>query len=151
MNYSRLRPATADRVPAPGLVKALQCFLTEKGLYAGKVTGTYDSATIAAANAWQQAHDFPVGQGWSRANWMSLLIDGRSSVLKYGSAGTAVRRLQRALDAASGSTQLPVTGVFDSATTIALKAWQERVGREVTGVAAGPTWAGLRAGQRSTS
>ena len=151
LGYPRLRPATTDRVSDPALVKALQCLLTEKGVYAGKVSGTYDGATMAAANTWQQAHGFPVSQGWSRANWMSLLVDGRSPVLKYGSAGTAVRRLQRALDAASGSTQLPVTGVFDSATTIALKAWQERVGREVTGVAAGPTWAGLRAGQRSTS
>ncbi len=35
-NYTALRPATADRTPDPVQVKALQCLLTEKGLYAGQ-------------------------------------------------------------------------------------------------------------------
>jgi len=79
---------------------------------------------------------------------MSLLIHGDARVLKFGSAGSEVRRLQRALNAASTRSNLPVTGVFGASTTTALRAWQDRVNVEVTGVAAGPTWQGLRAGRR---
>jgi hypothetical protein len=146
--YLGVRPATADRVSDPALVKALQCLLTEKGLYAGKLTGTYTAATQAAANAWQQAHGFPVRASWSRPNWMSLLIDGRAPVLKFGSAGAEVRRLQRALNAATRTAELPVDGVFGSGTTAALRTWQERVDLEVTGIASRPTWKAMRAGQR---
>jgi peptidoglycan hydrolase-like protein with peptidoglycan-binding domain len=89
-----------------------------------------------------------VADRWSRPNWMSLLIDGRASVLKVGSAGPEVRRLQRALNAASATANLPVDGVVGSATTAALRAWQSRAGVEVTGVAAGPSWQALRAGRR---
>ena len=146
--YLGVRPATDDRVSDPALVTALQCLLSEKGLYAGKLTGTYTAATQAAANAWQQAHGFPVSARWSRPNWMSLLIDGRAPVLKFGSAGAEVRRLQRALNAATRTAQLRVDGVFGSGTTAALRTWQERVDLEVTGIASGPTWRAMRAGKR---
>jgi hypothetical protein len=146
--YTALRPPTADRASDPVLVKALQCLLTEQGVYAGRLTGTYNRATLAAVNTWQESRGFPVAERWNRANWMSLLIHGDAAVLKFGSAGPEVRRLQRALNAASGKANLPVNGVFGSTTTTALRAWQERVGVEVTGVAAGPTWKGLRTGLR---
>ena len=37
---------------------------------------------------------------WQRKHWMALLAAGARPVLKFGSAGEAVRRLQRALNAA---------------------------------------------------
>jgi hypothetical protein len=147
-SYGPLRPPTADSASDPVLVKALQCLLKEKGVYAGRLTGTYNRGTVAAVNTWQEARGFPVGERWTRANWMSLLIHGDARVLKFGSAGSEVRRLQRALNAASTRSNLPVTGVFGASTTTALRAWQDRVNVEVTGVAAGPTWQGLRAGRR---
>ena len=147
-NYTALRPATTDRTPDPVQVKALQCLLTEKGLYAGRLSGRYSAGTLAAVHTWQDTHGFSVADRWSRPNWMSLLVDGSASVLKVGSAGPEVCRLQRALNAASATANLPVDGVVGSATTTALRAWQQKVGLEVTGVAAGPSWEALRAGRR---
>ena len=54
-------------------------------------------------------------------------------MLKIGSAGPDVRRLQRALSAADNSAKVTATGVYDLATDAALRAWQERVGLPVTG------------------
>jgi hypothetical protein len=147
-NYTALRPATADRTPDPVLVKALQCLLQEKGVYAGRLNGRFNLRTLAAVHAWQEAHGFAVADRWSRPNWMSLLVNGRTSVLKFGSAGAEVRRLQRALNAASNRANLPVDGVFGTRTGAALRAWQERAGVETTGIAASPSWRALRAGQR---
>ncbi|MCW2845834.1 MAG: Peptidoglycan-binding domain 1 protein [Nocardioides sp.] len=150
LTYVGLRPATETRTPDAGQVQALQCLLKEHEVYAGKVNGSYSDATIAAAKAWQQAHGFDVTTTWSKRNWMSLLIDGTQPepVVKLGSVGDPVRRLQRALNAASPKSQLAVTGVLNAATTSALKAWQDRVGLEISGVVATESWKGLRAGLR---
>ncbi|MEP9363390.1 glycoside hydrolase domain-containing protein [Nocardioides sp. CN2-186] len=145
--YDKLKPATPELTPPPAKVKALQCLLQEQGVYAGKVSGSYDAATIKSTNAWQAAHGFKVKPTWSTKNWMSLLTAGQTPVIKYGSTGPAVRRVQRALNAATPSTKpLMATGVFDAATTAALKAWQKRIEVEVSGVAGSETWAALAAG-----
>jgi Domain of unknown function (DUF1906)/Putative peptidoglycan binding domain len=132
-----------------GLVKALQCLLTEKKVYAGKVNGVWNSATTAAANVWQKAHDLPVRPAFGRRAWMTLLVAGSQPVLKFGSTGPAVRRLQRALNAATAGTDLPVTGVFAEKTDQALRAWQVAVGHRSSGVANPGTWAALAAATRS--
>ncbi len=147
-NYAGVRPPTETRTPDAGQVQALQCLLKEHGAYAGNINGSYNDATIAAANAWQEGHGFDVTRTWTRRNWMSLLIDGVRPVLKFGSAGEAVRRVQRTLNAASPKSQLTVNGIFDGATTSALRTWQEKVGIETSGVVAGGSWTGLRTGLR---
>ena len=147
-NYLPLKPATADRTPDQGLVQTLQCLLKEHGVYGGKISGDYNSATIAAANSWQTAHGLAASSTWSRRSWMTLLSDGPHPVLKYGSAGPEVRRVQRALNAASNSAALAVTGVFTGPTQAALRTWQDRVGDDVDGIVGPETWALLRAGAR---
>jgi len=147
-NYLPLKPATTDSTPDPGLVQTLQCLLKEHGMYAGKVNGVYNDATIAAANAWQTAHDMKASTTWGRRNWMTLLIDGDHPVLKFGSAGPAVRRVQRTLNAASGTAGLAVSGVFSAATQSALRTWQDRVGDDVDGIVGPETWQALRNAQR---
>lgn len=142
--YEVLEPGTT----LPVKVKALQCVLTEQGVYKGKLDGVYSPAVVAAVHQWQAAHGFKVSDRWTKSNWMSLLIAGPQPVLKYGSAGPAVRRLQRTLNAANPQTELNATGVFDAATTVALKSWQTRVGFETSGVANAESWAGLAAGAR---
>ena len=72
-------------------------------------------------------------------------------VLKYGSVGPDVRRLQRALKATRpGDAQraLTASGVFDGRTAAALSAWQHRQGQRESGVANGSTWVALNAGTR---
>ena len=81
-------------------------------------------------------------------HWVSLLSEGAKPVLKLGSAGSDVRRLQRALSAADNSAKVTATGVFDLATDAALRAWQEEVGLAVTGVMAPNSWRKLWQGVR---
>ena len=148
--YTTLRPPAAGVVPPADQVSMLQCLLQERGLYNATINGEFDSATLAAVNAWQAARKLPVAAGWSRRNWVSLFTAGDTPVLKFGSAGPAVRRLQRALNAAStDATAQAVTasGVFNKKTDLALRAWQKRVGVEVSGVAASQTWYALKAGK----
>jgi peptidoglycan hydrolase-like protein with peptidoglycan-binding domain len=148
--YEPLRPPVAgsETVPAVGRVKALQCLLTEQQLYSRAINGTYSRATIRAARAWQAGHGFGQRDVWSRKNWMSLLGAGAQPVLKIGSAGPAVRRLQRALNAAAVGEPVRVNGVFGPVTDTALRGWQRRVGVSVSGVAGTQSWPVLAAGKR---
>ena len=118
----------------PDRIKGLQCLLKEQDAYAGKVNGNYTKATIAAVRAWQTGHGFTASDSWSRPNWMSLAVAGQREILKFGSAGPDVRRIQRALNAYSGKSRLTVSGVFDGATDRALRAYQKKVGVTVSGV-----------------
>ncbi|MGZ4446854.1 MAG: glycoside hydrolase domain-containing protein [Nocardioides sp.] len=142
--YEVLKPGTTLTTK----VKALQCLLTEQGTYAGKVDGVYSKAVLAAVHQWQSAHGFTVSDRWTKSHWMSLLAAGPQPVVKYGSAGPAVRRVQRALDAADPTARVKASGVFDASTTVAVKAWQQKVGVEVNGVLAPESWAALTSGLR---
>jgi hypothetical protein len=146
-SYEPLRPPTADYVPPTGRVKALQCLLTEQGVYGGALNGNWTKRTVAALEAWQASRGMQQRELWSRKNWMTLLSAGDRPVLKIGSTGTAVRRVQRALNAADLASPVAVTGLFTSATAAGLRSWQQRVGVEVSGVAGNQTWKALSAGK----
>src|SRR3954468_8903303 len=81
----------------PVLVKALQCLLSEQKVYGGKVNGVYNARTLAAVQSWQKAHGLAVRASFNRRGWMSLLVVGPQPVLKFGSTGSGVRRVQRVL------------------------------------------------------
>ena len=130
------------------MVEALQCLLKEKGGYGGRVNGTYNEGLRTAIRAWQKTHGFAIRDTWSRPNWMSLLVAGQGKVLKWGSGGPEVRRLQRALNAAHDDAGLGVTGVFKGATGAALRTYQRRVGVKSNGIAGPSTWQALRNGKR---
>jgi Domain of unknown function (DUF1906)/Putative peptidoglycan binding domain len=143
-SYTRLVPDTSETA----MVTALQCLLKEGGVYAGRINGTYNERLRTAIGNWQESNGFRVRDTWSRANWMSLLVSGPTKVLKWGSAGAVVRRLQRALNAAHDDARVGVTGVFKKATADALRTYQRRVGVKVTGIAGPSTWRALRNGRR---
>lgn len=145
--YETLRPPTTDYVPAAGRVKALQCLLTEQELYSGPLNGTWTRATVKAFEAWQAGHKMAQREVWSRKNWMSLLSAGDTPVVKFGSAGAAVRRLQRALNAAGLPAPVRVNGIFRAETATALRTWQQRVGIEVSGVAGAQSWRAIASGR----
>lgn len=142
--YKVLATGTTEKA----LVKALKCLLKERSLYDGKLGGRYNEKTIAAANAWQTGHGFSASRTWGRVHWMSLLAAGRSPVLKYGSAGEDVRRVQRALNAASATRNLSVTGVYSRATETAVKSWQKGAGHSTSGIVVAKSWRALRKGRR---
>ncbi len=132
----------------PAMVKALQCLLTEQKAYAGKLTGVFNAKTLKAVQSWQQAHDLAVHRYLGRRGWMSLLSVGPQPVLKFGSTGPAVRRVQRALNAATHGTALDVSGIFDAHTDVALRSWQHATGLTASGVVNPQVWTGLTTGLR---
>lgn len=140
--YQALTPGTRY----PRRITALKCLLSENGSYRGNLNGTYGKGLAKAVNAWQSAHGFAVSSTWSTPNWVALHAAGDRPVLKIGSAGSPVRRVQRALNAAGGG-RLTVSGSFDKETDAALRTWQRSVGTKVTGVAARPTWKRLSKGR----
>ncbi len=146
VNYWIYDPLTVNSAPAPK-VKALQCLLSEKGVYAGKVNGKYAGALLDAVHTWQADHGMPVTGTWSRRNWMSLVAAGPRTLVKFGSAGASVRRLQRALNA-SGYANLNVRGVFNARTVTATRIWQRNVGLSPSGVISASQWKALQAGKR---
>ena len=144
--YETLRPPTETATPPAGQVKALQCLLTEQEFYSGSLNGSWNKATVKAIQAWQAGHEMPQREVWSRKNWMSLLSAGETPVLKFGSTGPAVRRLQRTLNAVGLPERVAMNGLFRADTATALRTWQDRVGTEVSGVAGTKTWKALATG-----
>ena len=142
--YTRIPPGATDTA----MVKALQCLLKEDGVYTGPVNGTYNEGLRTALRSWQKSHGFAGKDVWTRRNWMSLLAAGQDKVLKWGSGGSDVRRLQRALNAAGDNAGLVATGVFKKATGAALRTYQRRVGVKPNGIAGPSTWRALQKGKR---
>jgi hypothetical protein len=133
---------------SPTLIKAVQCLLSEQKAYAGHLTGTLNQRTVTAIKAWQKAHGLRVMSEWSRKSWMTLVSTGDQPIVKFGSTGPAVRDLQRALNAATPGTDLPITGIFSTLTNAALATYQRDLGRYVSAVANPSTWAALQSGLR---
>lgn len=144
VRYPELRQGKVK--PAATKVKVLQCALSEQGLYPHAINGLYTKRTRAAAAAWQTAHGFTPSTKFRKRHWIVLHAAGDAPVLKVGSAGPAVYRLQRALNAAAGS-KLTGTGVYDLATEAAVKTYQKRVGLSQSGIANSSVWARLQQGR----
>lgn len=140
--YHRLeRGDTGDQV------KALQCLLRRTGTYAGDITGSFDQPTYQAVVDFQTARRGQVTGVVGLGTWTAALASGSQPILKYGSARHAVRRLQRALNAAVDA-RLPITGVYYGSTAAAVKQYQQARGLASTGVVASATWAQLERGSR---
>jgi len=153
-DYGLLRPPRTKKngqtvVPDPAKVTTLQCLLREKKVFEGPLTGEYGAATLKATRAWQAKRGFEPQDLWSRQHWMSLLAVGSKATIKYGSSGLAVRRLQRALNAASPQHRLVVTGVYGPGVEPVVKAWQKKVGLQPSGVVNRQVWRALIKGKRS--
>ncbi len=146
--YQVLRAPSGDYRPPAAQVKALKCLLLEHGHYEGPLGGNYNPKLVTAMNAWQTKHRMAVTSSWFVRHWMTLLAAGPREVLKVGSAGPAVRRVQRTLNASGLVKPLKPRGVFDAATLAAVRTYQERTRTPVNGVVAYPSWAKLEAGRR---
>ncbi|GAA4819983.1 glycoside hydrolase domain-containing protein [Nocardioides caeni] len=144
--YPRIVASTRDT--RPQAVQALQCLLSRKGLLPlSAITGTYDARTRTAVAAWQTKRGFPVGPTWNTRYWMSLLSGGNTPVLKIGSRGAYVRRVQRTLQAATPSVRITVDGIYDAETARQVKAYRQKVGMSPAGITSTATWARLQAGR----
>jgi hypothetical protein len=140
-DYHRIGPGDRGRE-----VKALHCLLKRKGGYDGGMHGWYKKRTVAAVRSYQRAHRLPVTGSVAARMWVMLLSGGGTPVVKYGSVGEAVRRVQRAMNAAVDS-RLAVTGVYTRDTVQAVRAYQRAVQVAPNGVVADTTWAELASGR----
>lgn len=110
-------------------VKTLQCLLKEAGFYEAAISGIYDTNTINAVKNYRTSKRWSRGDGKSttRGLWTALLSRGSTpGVLKYGSTGEDVWRLQRSLNATLGG-GVKITGVYNSNTATAVKKYRKRL------------------------
>lgn len=128
-------------------VKAAKCLLRMNRLYDGRMNKLYNKRTVRAVLRFQEAHHLRRTGKLNSKTWTVLLAEGSSPVVKVGSGGRAVRRVQRSMNAVSGA-GLAVTGIFDDATTQAVRAYQASRDLPRTGVVADDTWADLQRGRR---
>ncbi|MEU3223875.1 peptidoglycan-binding protein [Streptomyces sp. NPDC006976] len=138
---------TTQRTGSAGpQVKALQLLLNEQGYPAGDADGSFGPATAGAVTSFQAARGLEADGVVGARTWTALLSAGSSPVLAEGATGEDVKRLQRALTAALGST-VAADGSFGPATATAVRSYQ--TSRELTadGTVGPATWAALRAGR----
>ena len=127
-------------------VRTVQCLLKSKGAYSGAVDGVYDAALGRAVSRYRVSRGLAAGSSTSRSTWVAMLAQGGYPLRKYGSVGRAVRRVQRALNAAD-SAGLAVTGFYNRPTVRAVRHYQRSQGRVATGVTNLRVWRLLRAGR----
>ncbi len=127
-------------------VAAAQCLLRRQHVYDAKPHGRFDGRTERAVTRFQRRHGLPTTGVLSSRTWTSLLSQGGRPLTKFGSGGDAVRRLQRALNAAVEA-RLDVDGVFAKPELRAVLHYQRETGRPHTGVVTAGTWRLLAGGR----
>ena len=145
--YNFYRYRTLDVGARRPQVRTVQCLLAGKNRYAGKVDGVYDAGLGAAVKKFRTSRGLSAGTATTQSTWVALLSHGGDKVLKLGSASPAVRRLQRALNAADHA-HLKVSGIYNRATVSAVKRYQRDHHRARTGVVAPVLWRKFHSGIR---
>lgn len=139
-------PALGRRHATPIHVKVVQCMLKEKNLYGGPLNGKLTPRTFRAMHSFQRSRGIKVRNAWTRSAWAIIHTEGPVRTVKRGSTGPAVRRIQRALTASTG-TRVPVTGVFNWRTQQVAKSLQRSYRMRRSGVVNTAVWNRLRNGR----
>ena len=135
-----------DRGDQGDHVKAAQCLLRQRDVYSGEPHGRFDQATKRAVTEFQSRQEgLPANGVVGSRTWTALLSAGLQPLVKFGSGGDAVRRLQRSLNAAIDA-RLEVDGVFAKPELRAVNHYQGRTGQPRTGVVTDATWGRLSSG-----
>lgn len=116
-------------------VDSIQLMLQAHG-YSLTVDGTFGSQTASTVQAFQSAHGLSVDGVVGQQTWPVLIV-----TTSLGSAGSAVRALQRQLNAHGAS--LTVDGDFGPATQTAVENYQSSHNFSVDGIAGLQTWSSL--------
>ena len=131
-------------------VKTLQEKLNAKGFNSGNADGIFGAKTYAAVTAFQKANSLGVDGIVGKLTWAKLYDATPVNVtpvttqpmLRTGSRGDAVRKLQELLNA-KGYTCGSVDGIFGSKTYAAVLAFQKANGLGADGIVGSLTWAKL--------
>ncbi|MCC8477901.1 peptidoglycan-binding protein [Streptomyces parvus] len=127
-------------------VTAVQTLLTAQKYNPGAVDGQFGPTTKSAVEAFQRARSLDADGMVGPKTWTALLSAGTTPLLKQGSSGDAVKRLQRALTAALGKT-VGVDGSFGPATDTAVRSYQDTRKLGVDGQVGPATWKALQSGK----
>ncbi|WP_433405288.1 peptidoglycan-binding protein [Streptomyces sp. CA-146814] len=127
-------------------VKAVQQLLNAQGYAAGSADGLFGPATKSATQAFQRARSLTADGAVGPKTWTALLSAGTTPALARGGSGDAVKRLQRSLTAALGTT-VGVDGSFGPTTESAVRTYQSSRGLSVDGKVGPATWGALQAGR----
>jgi len=127
-------------------VKAVQQLLNAQGYAAGTADGIFGPATKSATQAFQRARSLTADGAVGTKTWTALLSAGTTPALARGSSGDAVKRLQRSLTAALGTT-VGADGSFGATTESAVRSYQTSRGLGVDGKVGPATWGALQAGR----
>lgn len=144
---SSITYATLREGDTGSAVKNLQYALYELGYYDGKLDSTYGSTTSDAVRAFQIQNSISPVDGIAGNKTLQMLYSSSAKAaaaatteyetLREGSRGSAVVEMQECL--AQLGYLADVTGVYDSATVSAVKAFQRNNGLSVDGAAGNDT------------
>jgi peptidoglycan hydrolase-like protein with peptidoglycan-binding domain len=122
-------------------VRDLQQVLKTLGFDPGAIDGVFGAGTESAVKAFQKAREIPVDGIVGRVAWNNIdEADQSEPVLRMGSSGLPVRRLQRRMSAVGFDTG-GVDGRFGAKTEQAVKQLQQQSELAVDGVVGAKTWA----------
>jgi len=147
--------ALAGRVPPRqvrvgergAVVKAVQCLTSAGAHHPEKVSGQYDAATVRAVRRFQARQGLRPTGAVDRSTWTSLLARGHQPVLRQGSGGEPVARLQRSLNAAVTVRPIQVDGSFGQATSRAVARYRKHLGLEGKNIVTARVWSALTRGR----
>ena len=123
------------------VMRDLQQALKALGHDPGAIDGVFGAGTESAVKAFQQAREIPVDGVVGRVTWINIDEGDQSEpVLRLGSSGLPVRRLQSRMSAVGFDTG-GVDGRFSPKTEAAVKDLQQRSKLDVDGVVGPKTWA----------
>ena len=126
-------------------VRQLQEALRDLGFYKGPIDGKFGDQTETAVKHLQHDFGLQVDGIVGPATWRILdEADPTRPVVKKGSRGAAVRRVQSRLTAAGFDTG-GVDGVFGDRTESAVEKFQHQQGLTVDGIVGPTTWAKIDA------
>ena len=122
-------------------VRDLQDALKVLGHDPGPIDGVFGAKTESAVKAFQKAREIPVDGIVGRVTWINIdEADQSEPVLRLGSTGLPVRRLQSRMSAVGFDTD-GVDGRFSPKTETAVRQLQQQAGLVVDGVVGPKTWA----------
>ena len=126
-------------------VKDLQEALKALGLQPGPIDGVFGKKTEDAVKAFQQLKGIEVDGIAGPITWLNIdEADQSEPLLKNGSKGLPVRRLQKRMQLAGF--EIPeVNGRFGPKTEAAVKTLQKQAGLAVDGIVGPKTWAVVNA------
>ena len=146
ITYATIRPGDEGSA-----VTNLQYTLYELGYYDGKVDGVYGDTTSDAVRAFQIRNDVSPVDGiagnktlqkmYSSSAVAAAAANTKYETLREGDTGNEVVELQDCLKQLGYLSE--ITGIYDNATTTAVRAFQQNNGLTVDGVAGADTQAKL--------